>query len=59
MKELTREQLEAMADYLARSTATEHKRDLNIYLSAPADKREDILSELWNKYGHFITTVKL
>lgn len=58
MQELTRANIEAMADYLARSTDLEHKRDLNVYLSAPTDKKADILSALWKKYGHTITVIR-
>ena len=55
MEKLTRRQTEALADYL---TAAEHSSDrekLNEYLTAPAEKREEILAELWETYGHRVS----
>ena len=48
-----------MADYLARSTQRDKRADLEDYLSAPAEEREQKLSDLWDKYGHFIINTKL
>lgn len=53
MEKLTRRQLTAIADYLC--THTEHRAELNAYLTAPADKKEEILLAIWDRYGDRIT----
>lgn len=55
MQKLTHEQLRAMADYLTASTHAELRGELTRYLTAPADKKEELLSELWERYGDRIT----
>ena len=55
MTELTREQLEAMADYLSRSTVSGHRQALEDYYSSAPEERAEKLSALWDKYGHFIS----
>lgn len=48
-----------MADYLTASTHSELRGELrgelNRYLTAPAHKKEELLAELWERYGDRIT----
>lgn len=55
MTGLTQTQLEAMADYFTSATHYELRGELNEYLTAPAEKKEKMLAELWSKYGDRIT----
>lgn len=50
-----RAELEAMAEYFTSSTHYELREELTAYLTAPADKKQKILAELWSKYGDRIT----
>ena len=40
-----------MAEYLTASTHAELRGELTAYLTAPADKKQDILADLWARYG--------
>ncbi len=40
-----------MAVYLTSSTHSDLRAELTAYLTAPADKKQEKLSELWEKYG--------
>lgn len=55
MTKLTPIQLEAMADYFTSSTHYDLREELTEYMTAPADKKEELLSQLWDKYGDRIT----
>lgn len=48
---MTEKELTAMADYLTGAEHSYLRGELNRYLTAPADKKEEILSELWDRYG--------
>ena len=47
----TKRELEAMAHYLTSSTHSELRGELRAYLTAPADRKQDLLAELWARYG--------
>lgn len=51
MQKLTQTQLNALAEYLTSARHTELRGKLSEYLTAPADKKEELLSELWELYG--------
>lgn len=55
MEKLTTTQLEAMAKYMTSTTHSELREELNEYLTAPKDKKDKLLSELWSKYGDKVT----
>lgn len=44
-----------MADYFTSSTHYDLREELTEYMTAPADKKEELLSQLWDKYGDHIT----
>lgn len=55
MDKLTPAQLEAMAKYMTSATHSEMRGELNEYLTAPKEKKDELLLELWRKYGDRVT----
>ena len=50
-EKLTRRELEAMANYLTSATHSDLRGVLNLYLTAPEEDKEKILSAIWERYG--------
>lgn len=48
---MTERELQAMAEYFTSATHYELREELTAYLTAPADKKEQLLADLWEKYG--------